>query len=140
MPFGLLGSPPAYPPNDDSRMCARFLSWLCNNWSWNWLPSCFFFLLSMPFVVFAVFSLSLLVVTQIRGHIAGSSSPSTLRTVGALRFHREKISALSSLVGLRRPVLTPTLRRRSQQLILFEVVYYQGIIYFFWQINSRSQH
>ena len=61
-------------------------------------------------------SLSLLVVTQIRGHIAGSSAPlpTTLR---ALHFYREKISALSSLVDSRRIVLTHA--RRSQQLILF---------------------
>ena len=49
------------------------------------------------------FSLSLLliVVTQIRGHIAGSSPPSPLRFVPCI-IYREKISALSSLVGLRR--------------------------------------
>ena len=41
--------------------------------------------------------LSLLVVTQIRGHIAGSSPPLPT-TVRALYFYREKISALSSLV------------------------------------------
>ena len=60
--------------------------------------------------------LSLLVVTQIRGHIAGSS-PRLPSTVRALHFYREKISALSSLVDSRRVVLTHA--RRSQQLILF---------------------
>ena len=58
-------------------------------------PRHFFFpshLLSSPF-----YSLSLLVVTQIRGHIAGSSPPIPT-TVRALYFYREKISALSSLV------------------------------------------
>ena len=67
-------------------------------------------LLSSPF-----YSLSLLVVTQIRGHIAGSSPPLPT-TVRALNFYREEISALSSLVYTRRIVLTHA--RRSQQLIL----------------------
>ena len=74
----------------------------------------FFFpsnLLSLPF-----YSLSLLVVTQIWGHIAGSSPPLPT-TVRALHFYLEKISALSSLVDSRRIVLTHA--RRSQQLILF---------------------
>ena len=48
-------------------------------------------------------SLSLLVVTKIRGGIAGFSPPSPLR---ALHFDREKISVLSSLVDSRRIVLT----------------------------------
>ena len=61
-------------------------------------------------------SLSLLVLTQIRGHIAGSSPP-ILTTVRFLYFYREKISALASLVDSRRIVLTHA--RRSQQLILF---------------------
>ena len=80
---------------------------------WYWL---FFFflpshLLSSPFC-----SLSLLVVTQIRGHIVGSS-PHLPTTVRALHFYREKISAVSSLVDSRRIVLTHA--RLSQQLILF---------------------
>ena len=74
----------------------------------------FFFpshLLSSPF-----YSPSLLVVTQIRGHIAGSSPPLPT-TVRALQFfYREKISALSSLVASRRIVLTHA--RRSQQLLI----------------------
>ena len=49
---------------------------------------------------------SLLVVTQIRGHIAGSSPPLPT-TVRALHFYREKISALSSLVDSRRIVTIP---------------------------------
>ena len=59
-----------------------------------------------------------LVVTQILGHIAGSSpSPRHPRgTVRALYFYREKDSALSSLVDSRRIVLTHA--RRPQQLIL----------------------
>ena len=56
------------------------------------------------------------VVTQIRGHIAGSFPPFPT-TVRALPFYREKISALSCLVDSRRTVLTHA--RRSQQLILF---------------------
>ena len=66
--------------------------------------------LSSPF-----YSSSLLVVTQIRGHI-GSSCPLPT-TVRAFQFYREKISALSSIVDSRRIVLTHA--RRSQQLILF---------------------
>ena len=65
--------------------------------------------LSSPF-----YYISLLVVTQIRGHIAGSSLhiPTTVR---ALHIYRDKISALSSLVDSRRIVLTHA--RCSQQLI-----------------------
>ena len=67
-------------------------------------------LLSSPF-----FFLSLLVVTQIRGHLAGSSPPLPT-TVRALHLYREKTSSLSSLVDLRRTVLTHA--RRSQQLLI----------------------
>ena len=70
----------------------------------NQHTSTFFFpflFLSIPFIIFALLSLSFLVVTQIRGHIAGSSPPLPT-TVRALHFYREKISALSSLVDLRR--------------------------------------
>ena len=57
-------------------------------------------------ILFALLlSPSLLVVTQIRGHIAGSSPPLPT-TVGALHSYRENISALSSLVDSRRIVLT----------------------------------
>ena len=69
------------------------------------------------------------VVTQIRGHIAGSSPPIPT-TVRALHFYRGNISALSSLVDSRRIVRTHA--RRSQQLILF--------FYFFLRINSKSRH
>ena len=69
-------------------------------------------LLSSPF-----YSPSLLVVTQIRGHILNSRLFSPLpTTVRALHFYREKISALSSLVDSRRIVLTHA--RRSQLLTL----------------------
>ena len=61
-------------------------------------------------------SISLLVVNQIRGHVAGSSPPLPT-TVRALHFYREKVSALSSLADSRLIVLTHA--RRSQQLILF---------------------
>ena len=81
-------------------------------------------LLSSPFC-----SLSLLVVTQIRGPIAGSSPPLPT-TVRVLHFCREKISALSSLVDSRRYVLTHA--RRSQQLIL--------CVFCFLQMNSKSPH
>ena len=70
--------------------------------SLTFLPFLLFFffppshLLSSPF-----YSLSLLVVAQIRGHIAGSSPPLPT-TVRAVHFYREKISALSSLVDSRR--------------------------------------
>ena len=84
-------------------------------------PGCFQFFLGQgwPRVgeFFALFFLSLLVVTQIRDHMAGSSPPLPT-TVRALHFYREKISALSSLVESRRLVLIHA--RRSQQLILFK--------------------
>ena len=51
-----------------------------------------YFVLSSPF-----YSLSLLVETQNRGHIAGSLSPLPT-TVPAFHFYREDISALSCLV------------------------------------------
>ena len=51
--------------------------------------------LSSPF-----YSLSLLVVAQIRGHIAGSSAPAETK-VRAYDFYREKTWALSSLVDSR---------------------------------------
>ena len=76
----------------------------------------FFFFFFHPIYYLRPSILSLLVVTQIRGHIAGSSPPLPT-TVLALHFYPEKISALSSLVDPRRIVLTHA--RRSQQLILF---------------------
>ena len=90
---------------------------------------CFCFCFFPSHLLFSPFcSLSLLVVTQIRGHIAGSSPPLPT-TVRALHFYRKKISALSFLVDSRRTVLTHA--RRSQQLILF---------YLFLQKNSKSRH
>ena len=50
-------------------------------------------------------SLSLLAVTQIRGHMAGSSLPLPT-TVRALHFYSEKISALSSFIDSRRKLKT----------------------------------
>ena len=67
------------------------------------------------FIILRPSVLSLLVVTQMRGHIAGSFPPLPT-AVRALHFYREKISALSSLVDSRRTVLTHA--RRSQQLAL----------------------
>ena len=95
----------------------------------------FFFFSSHSFFFFSSHSLSspfhylsLLVATQIRGHIAGSS-PLLPTTVRALHFYREKISALSSLVNSRR--IVPSHARRSQQLILFIL---------FLQVQSKSHH
>ena len=74
----------------------------------------FLFCFFIPFIIFnLLLSLSLLVATQIWGHIAGSSPPLPT-TVCALQFYREKISALSSPVDSRRIVLSHA--RRSQQL------------------------
>ena len=61
-------------------------------------------------------SLSLLAVAQIRGLVADSSRPPST-TVRALHFYREKIPALSSLVGKRRIVLAHAINRRSQQIV-----------------------
>ena len=78
-----------------------------------------FFLHSICFLGFSI--LSLLVLTQIRGDIAGSCSPLPT-TVRALHFYREKISGLSSLVDSRRIVLAHA--RRSQQLIHLFIYFY----------------
>ena len=64
------------------------------------------------------FSLSLPVVTQIRGQITGSS-PSLSTTVRALHFYRDKISALSSLVDSRRIVLTHARRSAVDPFFIF---------------------
>ena len=72
-------------------------------------PAFFFFFFSIPFIIFALLCSLLLVVTQIRGHIAGSYPPLPT-TVRALHFYREKISAL--LASSTRIVLTHA--RRSQ--------------------------
>ena len=65
----------------------------------------FLFFFSIPVIIFALLFLSLLVVTQIRGHMAGSSPPLPT-TVRALHVYRENIRGLSSLVDLRRTVHT----------------------------------
>ena len=65
---------------------------------------CFVFF-SIPFIIFALlFLLSLLIVTQIRGYITGSS-PSLSTAVRDLYFCLQNISALSSLVDSRRIVV-----------------------------------
>ena len=66
-------------------------------------------------------SLSLLVVTQIRGHIAGSSPSSPLR-FRALLFYRDNILGLSYLVHSRRIVLIHA--RRCPLLIVFLVKFF----------------
>ena len=63
---------------------------------------CFFFsshLLASPF-----FSLSLLVVTQILGHTAGSSPPSPVRSAPSLVDYNEKASWISPFVPSSTPV------------------------------------
>ena len=76
----------------------------------------FFFFSPRPIYYLRPSVLSLLVVTQTRGHIAGSSLPLPT-TVCPLHFYREEISALSSLVDSRPTV--PSHARRSQQLVPF---------------------
>ena len=90
----------------------RASSAVATHTSETFLFFCFFF---HPIYYLRPSVLSLLVVTQIRGHIAGCSSPLPT-TVRALHFYHEKISG-PSLVDSRRVVLTHA--RRSQQLILF---------------------
>ena len=74
---------------------------------------------SIPFVVFAFFSLSLLsiFVTQIRGHIAGSSPRSPLLFLPFIFVtgRHEPFFPSSTRVELRLPILY----RRAQQLVLF---------------------
>ena len=78
----------------------------------------FFSLFFHPIHLRPSFSLSLLVVTQIRGHIAGSSPPLPT-TVRALHY-RENISALSCLVDSRRIELClPTLDALSSWSFFF---------------------
>ena len=102
----------------------RASSAVATHTSETFLFFCFFF---HPIYYLRPSVLSLLVVTQIRGHIAGCSSPLPT-TVRALHFYHEKISG-PSLVDSRRVVLTHA--RRSQQLVLFS---------FFLQMNSKSRH
>ena len=72
-----------------------------------------FFFVSSHLLCSPFCSLSLLVVTQIRGNIAGSSPPLPTK-VRALHFYREHTSALPSLVDLRRIVPTHARRSRSR--------------------------
>ena len=67
------------------------------------VPSSSFFLI--PFPILSLFFLSLLVVTQIRGHIHSRLCSLLPTTARALDFYREKTLALSSLVDPRRIVL-----------------------------------
>ena len=63
----------------------------------------------IPSIIFAILSPAtslLIVVTQIRGRIAGSSTPLPPTTVRAWHFYREKTSALCCLVDSRRTLLT----------------------------------
>ena len=98
----------------------------------NGTHSFFFFVHPMCYLrpSFLFPSYSTVTVTQIRGHIAGSSPPSPLRFEPCI-LSREDFS--SSLVDSRRIVLTHAMysSRRSQQLILFIVIL---------QINSKSHH
>ena len=74
-------------------------------------------IVSIPFVMFALRSLSLLRINS-RKSDPGSHSRfffPLLATVRALHFYREKTSVSSSFVGSRR--ITPSLVTRSQQLI-----------------------
>ena len=61
------------------------------------IPQLAFLFFSIPYFILALLSCPLLVKTQIRGHIAGPSSPSPLRYVPSI-FYREKNSAFSSFV------------------------------------------
>ena len=90
----------------------RVILWILIFWINPYLYTYTFF--PIPLLYSPFYSLSLLVVTQIRGHMAGSSPPLP-STVRALHFYREKISSLSSLVDPRRIVLTHA--RRSQLLL-----------------------
>ena len=92
-------------------------------------PFYFYFYFSNPLYYFRLsFSVSLQVVTQIRGHMAGSSPPLPT-AVRALHFYHEKISALSSLVDLRRLVVwgKTGLKFCPWGLVLLGVSY--GIVY-----------
>ena len=84
------------------------------------------YLFFIPFILFALlFSLFLQVVTQIRGHTAGSSPPLPT-TVRAFCSHREKNSALSLLVDSRRTAPTRARHFRSQIVVT--------------HISNRSMH
>ena len=119
----------------ERRVVRYWHTWHMRTWKvfFYWL----FFssnVLSSPFF-FSLPSLICIVVTQIRGHIAGSFPPLPA-TVRAVYFYRERISALSSLVDSRRIVLTHA--RRSQQLILVFIFANKFIISPRRDSNSRS--
>ena len=80
-------------------------------------PPLFFFFI--PFIILALLSRSLPVVTQIRGHIPGPPPPSPLRYNNAFVFIARRIlHFLPSSTRVELCVRT-LLRRRSQQLIFF---------------------
>ena len=94
---------------------------------------CFFFsshLLASPF-----FSLSLLVVTQILGHTAGSSPPSPVRSAPSWLDDNEKASWISPFL----PSSTPVELRLPTPGALSSVFFF---IFFvaFGQIYSKSDH
>ena len=94
----------------------------------------FFFFGSIPFIIFALlFSHPPSRNSEPGSHSREAASFPPLPTmVRAMRFYREKISALSSLVDSRRIVLTHA--RRSKQLILFLFLQILKII-----INNKSK-
>ena len=87
-------------------------------------------LFSIPFIIFALLFLSpsYTVVTQIRGHIAGSSPPLPLRFVPCIFIARRSQLFVPSST---RVELCFTHARRSQRFMFFV---------FFLQINSKSHH
>ena len=87
-----------------------------------------YFVLSSPF-----YSLSLLVETQNRGHIAGSLSPLPT-TVPAFHFYREDISALSCLVD---PASIELCLRTVGALSSWSFFFNSTT---FSQIHSKSRH
>ena len=76
-----------------AKCYTSIFSWsvLCYSYTSSKYTSTYFFKLSAPF-----YSISLLVVTQIRGHIAGSCPPYPLRFLPCI-LYPVKISALSPL-------------------------------------------
>ena len=92
---------------------------------WGRMINLFFFFLfvSIPFIYLRPsfsFSLLLIVVTLIRGHMAGSSPPLPT-TVRALQFYREKKSAHNSLVDSSRRCAGSDWHRTPMGALLFNV-------------------
>ena len=83
----------------------------------------FFFQIHPIYYIGPCCSLSLVVVTQMRGHTAGSSPPPPHYGACLALFCRGKTSARSSLVDSRR--IVPSHGRRSQQFIL--IYFYEYI-------------